>query len=273
MYTIGEFASFARVSVRMLRHWDAVALLPPQAVDPHNGYRLYGSDQLGRLFRIVELRNLGIGLDAIGRVLDSADADAALREVLASRRAELVTAMESDAHQLARLDERLRRLEGITMSIDVIYRAIDPVTVYATSGIAPGMGPENVGPVVGPLIGALDSALETAGRPIIEPSIFWYVPAADGEAQEVHISYHAEAEPVPGDGYDVVALPAVATAATALHRGDMTGIGDTWMELIGRLAEDGYRISGSCREVYLVADGHEPGPNWVTELQVPVEKA
>ena len=159
------------------------------------------------------------------------------------------------------------------MSIEVTYRPIEPITVYATSGLAPGMGPENVGPVVGPLIGALDAALEAANRPINEPSVFWYVPAADGEALEVHISYPAEAEPVPGAGYEVVALPAVAVAATALHRGDMTGIGDSWMELMTRVADDGYRIAGPSREVYLVADGHEPGPDWVTELQLPVERA
>ena len=40
-----------------------------------------------------------------------------------------------------------------------------------------------------------------------------------------------------------------------------------------RLIDEGYRMTGPCREVYLEADGHEPGPDWVTELQVPVEKA
>ena len=159
------------------------------------------------------------------------------------------------------------------MSIDVTYRPLEAVTVYATAGTAPGMGPENVGPVVGPLIDALDDALEAAGRPVLEPSVFWYVPAADGEALEVHVSYQAENEPVAGAGYDVVTLPAVAVAATALHRGDMTGIGDSWMGLMESVAADGYRIAGSSREVYLVVDGHEPGPDWVTELQLPVEKA
>lgn len=39
MYTIGEFASIGRVSVRMLRHYDEIGLLRPARVDPHSGYR------------------------------------------------------------------------------------------------------------------------------------------------------------------------------------------------------------------------------------------
>lgn len=34
MFSIGEFASIGRVSVRMLRHYDEIGLLPPARVDP-----------------------------------------------------------------------------------------------------------------------------------------------------------------------------------------------------------------------------------------------
>lgn len=34
MFTIGDFAHLGRVSVRMLRHYDAVGLLLPAHVDP-----------------------------------------------------------------------------------------------------------------------------------------------------------------------------------------------------------------------------------------------
>ena len=33
MFSIGEFARHGRVSVRMLRHYDAIGLLPPARVD------------------------------------------------------------------------------------------------------------------------------------------------------------------------------------------------------------------------------------------------
>ena len=39
MFTIGDFARHGRVSVRMLRHYDAVGLLRPARVDPASGRR------------------------------------------------------------------------------------------------------------------------------------------------------------------------------------------------------------------------------------------
>lgn len=41
MFSIGEFARHGRVSVRMLRHYDAIGLIRPACVDPDTGYRFY----------------------------------------------------------------------------------------------------------------------------------------------------------------------------------------------------------------------------------------
>lgn len=269
MYTIGEFAGLARVSVRMLRHYDAIGLLEPDRVDPRTGYRSYAIGQLPALLRIVELRELGVGLERIATLTRVADADAGLRALLVERRAELEASIADDRTRIDRIDRRLHYLEGTTMS-DLVYKPIDPVTVYAAHGRAAGMGPEHVSPVIGPLIGALDDALAAAGRPMLEPGIFWYDP--DDEGMAVHVSYVAEPNPVAGEGYEVVELPGIPTAATLLHHGDMSRLGESWMRLFETLVHDGYRVVGSTREVYLVADGHEPGPDWVTELQVPVER-
>lgn len=270
MYTIGEFAALGRVSVRMLRHYDAIGLLTPARVDVRTGYRSYTIDQLPLLLRIVELRELGVGLDRIGDLGAARDQDAALRVLLVERRHDLEVTVAADRLRIARIERRLRLLEGTTMST-VVYKTLPPVTVYAVHGTAPGMGPENVGPLVGPLIEGLDRALEAAGRPLLEPGIFWYDSTGE-DGLGVHVSYPAGDRPVPGDGYDVVELPGVATAATLQHRGDMTGIGESWSALMEQIVADGYRIVGATREVYLEAEGHEPGPDWLTELQAPVER-
>jgi len=271
MYTIGEFAALGRVSVRMLRHYDAIGLLVPARVDDRSGYRFYAIEQLPVLLRIAELRELGVGLERIADVSTADDHNSALQRVLAERRRELEESVADDRARIARIDRRLRLLEGITMST-VVYKALEPVTVYAVRGIAEGMGPEFVGPVVGPLIEGLDRSLAAAGRPIIEPGIFWYDDAGD-DRLAVHVSYVAEPEPVAGDGYEIVELPAVPAAATIIHRGDLSTLGETWSQLMEQVVADGYRLVGASREVYLEADGHVPGPDWVTELQVPVERA
>jgi len=40
VFSIGDFAAVGRVSVRMLRHYDAIGLLTPAKTDPATGYRM-----------------------------------------------------------------------------------------------------------------------------------------------------------------------------------------------------------------------------------------
>ena len=68
-WSIAELARFSGVSSRTLRHYDAIGLLPPAWV-AHNRRRHYEHEQLLRLQRILLLRNLGLGLRAIGEIVE-----------------------------------------------------------------------------------------------------------------------------------------------------------------------------------------------------------
>ncbi|WP_425955404.1 MerR family transcriptional regulator [Xylanimonas sp. McL0601] len=77
-WSIQEVARLAGVSSRTLRHYDAVGLLPPSRTGS-GGLRYYDGDAVARLQRILLLRQLGLGLDAVGRVLaEQTDPAAAL---------------------------------------------------------------------------------------------------------------------------------------------------------------------------------------------------
>lgn len=68
-------------------------------------------------------------------------------------------------------------------------------------------------------------------------------------------------------------LPAVSMACT-MHNGPFTTIGEAY-NAIGKWSTDnGYRITGPCREVYLkpAKNGSQTDPETVTEIQFPVEK-
>ncbi|WP_413672653.1 MerR family transcriptional regulator [Massilia cellulosiltytica] len=67
-YTIGELARLSGQPVRRIRFYSDKGLLPP-AVRTDSNYRLYSEDDLARLDLIGALREAGIGLDAIGRLL------------------------------------------------------------------------------------------------------------------------------------------------------------------------------------------------------------
>lgn len=80
---IQEVARITGTTSRTLRHYDAIGLLAPSSTGPQ-GQRLYDSTALVRLQRILLLRDLGLGLDQVRRVLDEqTDEVAALRGHLA----------------------------------------------------------------------------------------------------------------------------------------------------------------------------------------------
>ena len=114
-WSIQEIARLTGTTSRTLRHYDAVGLLPPTRIAT-NGYRRYDHHALMRLQRILLLRDLGLGLRAIGRVLDDEpDAVAAL----AGHRDELVRDKNRIDRQIASIDttiRKMRRGEGLMAS-------------------------------------------------------------------------------------------------------------------------------------------------------------
>ena len=62
LLTIGAFARAAGLTPKALRLYDELGLLPPAAVDPESGYRLYDPAQLERAQLIARLRRIGMPL-------------------------------------------------------------------------------------------------------------------------------------------------------------------------------------------------------------------
>src|SRR4051794_10726536 len=166
-YSIGQFASFGRVSVRMLRHYDAIGLLRPHRVDPSSGYRWYHPRQFAMLARIVGLREQGFRLDQIATILDDATPARVVRAMFAGRAEELRAGLERDRRVLESLERAVRDHEGDGMGTEtqdgVRIASIEPVRVYAARATAAGFGPQFIGPVVGPLFDRLAGELDAAG--------------------------------------------------------------------------------------------------------------
>jgi DNA-binding transcriptional MerR regulator len=65
----GEFARRSRLSAKALRIYDELGLLRPDDVEPSNGYRRYGVDQLRTARLIAMLRGIDMSLGEIGALL------------------------------------------------------------------------------------------------------------------------------------------------------------------------------------------------------------
>ncbi|MCI6557703.1 MULTISPECIES: MerR family transcriptional regulator [Schaalia] len=141
LISIGEFSSLTRLSVRMLRHYDAHGVLVPADVDPRTGYRRYSPHQLRDAADIRNLRDVGFGVSAISALLAARGTPAWLT-ALELQRDSLVD--ESWAAQ-ARLALITRLIQGeSSMSITLDRRVVPSMTIVALRDIIPTYADEHL---------------------------------------------------------------------------------------------------------------------------------
>jgi len=263
---IGEFALHGQVSVRMLRHYDALGLLVPAAVEPHSGYRRYTADQLSRLNRLVALKDLGFTLSEIGPILDADVSADELRAMLALRRSQLTAQIEQDRSRLAEIERRLRTIEKEHTMTDLEFVTKPLPALTLAQRTATVTDQSEIGAAIGPLFGDLLADAGRAGLDVEQPTVAWY------EMDEESIRFAAGMPLAAGEtipGYEVETLPAAPRAVTVVHHGSMETIGDTWQALMQYLGAEGLSPAGRCREVYFSTPDDDLDA-WVTELQQPV---
>ncbi len=120
--------------------------------------------------------------------------------------------------------------------------------------------------VVGPLF---DEVAEVIGADAAAAGTAVALYDMNEDGVEVTAGFTIEGE--PGDGCELLELPAAARALSAVHHGTMAGIGESWRALHTAVLEHGLVPDWPSREVYLVSDS-EDQQDWVTELQQPVQE-
>lgn len=107
LLTIGELARSTGLTVRTIRYWSDEGVLIP-VTRSSGGYRLYGAASAARLELIRTLRELGLGLDDVRRVLEGERTVAEVAEVAA-------------AHVVA-LDAQIRSLKVTRAVLSTVAR-------------------------------------------------------------------------------------------------------------------------------------------------------
>ncbi|WP_405148369.1 MerR family transcriptional regulator [Sphaerisporangium sp. NBC_01403] len=103
MLTIGQLAAYAGVTVRAVRHYHQIGLLPEPERDA-SGYRRYGARAVVSLIKIRTLANAGVPLSRIGQMLE-ADASTFAEAVqrIDSHLREEIERLEISRKQIAQL--------------------------------------------------------------------------------------------------------------------------------------------------------------------------
>ena len=266
MFTIGPFSRLAGVSAKVLRSYDRVGLFRPVWTDPWSGYRYYSPAQLPDVRRILALRDMGIGLAEIGRLVDGG---VDLRTALERRRVEFEQERREIERRLATLDIRVDMSGDDQIHPDVVLR---PVPTEAAALIPlEAAADRDVGAAFYELESVVRDQRKRAHRPpgaMVHPdgTVDVFVPIS---------------KPIrPNERITSGRLPA-CRAATVIRRGPYDGIAATRRTLETWIAAAGLVAAGPLRIIYLQF-GAEPelrvpagyivdrAADFVTELQLPI---
>ncbi|MFS0837130.1 MerR family transcriptional regulator [Paenibacillus sp. 1P03SA] len=99
MYSVGELARKANITVRTLHHYDQIGLLKPSG-STEGGHRLYSDEDVMRLEQIAILKKMGLGLKAVQEMLDSYGTD-------------WLSCLEDQLQMVRREKEKLEELESM----------------------------------------------------------------------------------------------------------------------------------------------------------------
>jgi DNA-binding transcriptional MerR regulator len=143
---IGRFARRSGLTVKALRHYDALGLLSPARTDPVTRHRWYSPDQLDRARRIRRLRALDLPLTEVRAVLAAPDGGR-----------ELLTAYRRDVE--AQLARSQRILHGLVHLIEG-----DDMPDTAASATSSPTLPETERQLAADLFNLVWTLLEQTGR-------------------------------------------------------------------------------------------------------------
>ena len=115
MMKIGEMAEFNRVSIPTLRLYDKLGILKPCYTDPNTNYRYYSIYQKARLDMIQYMKELGMSLSEIKRILETGDINL-IEDTLISKKQQVKA-------QISHLEMRLSALSRTIESVERFRKA------------------------------------------------------------------------------------------------------------------------------------------------------
>jgi DNA-binding transcriptional MerR regulator/effector-binding domain-containing protein len=261
MLRIGEFSRRGRVSVKALRHYEAVGLLKPAHVDGATGYRYYAPDQLDELHRLMVLRALGLSLDRIRQVLQDDPSPKRMRRLLDERRAAVARRIDAEQAQLAAIEARIRHLEGERdASHEAVVRDVPSAFVASLRRVVPDYG------AVDALFDEITRTLPDTAR-IAGHGAVWHHCAPHKRQIDCEALVLLE-RPVPArQSLRLYQLPA-CRAACVVHPSDEEAFASARAAAKAAVADQPFEIEGPMRERYFSSAGDRRFD--LTEIQFPL---
>lgn len=273
MFRIGEFSKIARVSGRLLRYYDEIGLLRPEHTDPQTGYRYYSAHQLSRLNRILVLKELGVSLDHVARLLDHATSPDEIRGMLTLRKAQIEQSLQDEMVRLREVEARLQQIDVLQHDA-IILKSVGAQPFLAVRAVLPSMA------AIQRWVQRIADTIPSLTTPttLDHIAIVMHSPMYDPDALDVEIGYL-----LTGNAPEAVRLsekhrltrrelPAVETLATLVHVGRVQDTHQTYGARGLWIEQKDWQIAGLTREILLQLPQLGKDETAVIEIQVPITR-
>lgn len=276
MFQIGEFTKIAQVSGRLLRYYDKIGIFTPDYTDPQSGYRFYTAKQLPRLNRILALKELGLSLEQIHRLLDDDISVEEIRGMLTLKKAQVEQTLLTEMARFRYIESRIEQIDrqGHLANYDIVLKSVPALRylsyrqVFDDLGAVQAFGVEMVRQL--PRLVA-KSQLEHIM--VIIHADTWEDDSLD---MEIGFLVHGniESEFQLADGTCMILrdvapleymLTLVRTGRPSLGHGHYSALGD-WIDA------NHFRFAGYGRELFFQFPFPDKEHETIAEIQFPVEK-
>ena len=272
-----NLAEYRRLQYRNCVYYDEIGLFKPDYTDPASGYRYYQAAQLPDLNRIMAMKELGLSLEQIGRLVADDVSAEELRGMLSLKKAQVEQELHSQVDRLHHIEARLRQIEregGVTAD-DVLLKELPPQPFYSFRETLPHL--RSAAAYLQEMNQLLPSRIpeKTLGKFM---AVF-HGNGFDTENVDAEIGFTLN-DPVDetlqlstGQDLSMRTLPRVETAACIVRVGGVENSYGCYASVGDWVDANMYRLSGPVREVFIEGPFPDRFEDTVAEIQVPVTLA
>ena len=254
----------SKTTIKTLRYYEKEGLLKPTFIDQNTSYRYYESSQLVDISKIIHLRQAGLSIKDIKKVLDGYD----IVEILENRKKEIEKNLEAYNIELSKINYLL---EGENMQNEIFIKEIPSYIIYYRDGMISDFS--KISEFV--LQAGTECSKANPNLKCVTPD-YCYISYLDGEYKERNIKIrYAQAVEKVGNETDKVKFmkSEPITAVCIYHKGAYDNLRDSYNTILKYIEDNGYEIIDNARECYI--DGcwnKEDKKDYLTEIEFPVKK-
>jgi DNA-binding transcriptional MerR regulator len=291
MLKIGDFSRLARITIKTLRYYDELGLLKPIKIDSFTGYRYYSADQLPRLHRIIALKEMGLSLEEIARLLRDDVSISHILDLLHTKQEAQKQRLEDELERLKWVEDWISEVEKENKlpAYEIILKKIPPIQVVSVNTTLPNtFDIEPVWNKASSIMTEIVDHILRSNSQIVGPMTVVFPNDISREDNiECELAFPVSQEVPSKDEIQYKELPGYDQMVTTIHKGGVNSGAPAnialakWLEsndyqIIGphrNVALIDYRIVGPDRNIYFgETQSTSPPEEFVVEIQLPVAK-